>query len=290
MQADGPRPGRGPSIFMRAFAVNPWALVAFLPMLCYNAGNEQEREVSAMAVENGEWIMRGLRWDDPSRIRSWQELICWIDEVGFVPLFKNEIDGFSVEEHTSDLHWWSGDPEQDPWQWRQYIARSGQVAYGKFFGKKAGFISRAWFPHFANWRRDGYDFDSRWDEELASMRQKRIMDQFAGRDALYSFELKQLAGFGKEGEKNFEGTVTDLQMGGYLLIRDFRQRLNKKGQPYGWPISVYAMPESLWGYEHVTSAYSTEPEQSQKLVYAQVRKNFPAATEETLRAVLGWSR
>lgn len=122
------------------------------------------------------------------------------------------------------------------------------------------------------------------------MRQKRIMDQFAGRDALYSFELKQLAGFGKEGEKNFEGTVTDLQMGGYLLIRDFRQRLNKKGQPYGWPISVYAMPESLWGYEHVTSAYSTEPEQSQKLVYAQVRKSFPAATEETLRAVLGWSR
>ncbi len=234
-----------------------------------------------MAVENGEWIMRGLRWDDPARIRSWQELIRWIDQVGFLPLFKNEIDGFSVEEHTADLYWWSGDPEQDPWQWRQCIARSGQVAYGKFFGRKAGFISRAWFPHFANWRRDGYDFDSRWDEELASMRQKRIMDQFAGREELYSFELKRLAGFGRE---------TELQMGGYLLIRDFRQRLNKKGQPYGWPISVYAMPESLWGYEHITSAYSAEPPQSKELVYKQVRKNFPAATEETLRVVLGWDK
>lgn len=243
-----------------------------------------------MAVENGEWIMRGLRWDDPARIRSWQELIRWIDQVGFLPLFKNEIDGFSVEEHTADFYWWSGDPEQDPWQWRQCIARSGQVAYGKFFGRKAGFISRAWFPHFANWRRDGYDFDSRWDEELASMRQKRIMDQFAGREELYSFELKRLAGFGREGEKNFEGTVTELQMGGYLLIRDFRQRLNKKGQPYGWPISVYAMPESLWGYEHITSAYSAEPPQSKELVYKQVRKNFPAATEETLRVVLGWDK
>lgn len=164
------------------------------------------------------------------------------------------------------------------------------MAYGKFFGRKAGFISRAWFPHFANWRRDGYDFDSRWDEELASMRQKRIMDQFAGREELYSFELKRLAGFGREGEKNFEGTVTELQMGGYLLIRDFRQRLNKKGQPYGWPISVYAMPESLWGYEHITSAYSAEPPQSKELVYKQVRKNFPAATEETLRVVLGWDK
>ena len=158
-----------------------------------------------MAIENGEWIMRGLDWDNPYRIRSWQELIHWVDEIGFLPLFKNEIDGFSAEEHTSALYWWSGDLEQDPWEWRQLIARSGQVAYGKFFGKKAGFISKAWFPHFANWRRDGYDFDSRWDEELASIRQKRIMDQFTVKGQLYSFELKRLAGFGKKGQKNFDG-------------------------------------------------------------------------------------
>ena len=110
-----------------------------------------------MAIENGEWIMRGLDWDDPSRIQTWEELIDYIDEVGFLPLFKNEIDGFSAEENTSDLYWWSGDSDQDPWEWRKLIARSGQVAYGKFFGKKAGFISKEWFPHFANYRRDSYD-------------------------------------------------------------------------------------------------------------------------------------
>ena len=100
-----------------------------------------------------------------------------IDEVGFLPLFKNEVDSFSAEENTSDLYWWTGDEEQDPWEWRRLIAHSGGVVYGKLFDGKAGFISRAWFPHFANWRRDGYDFDSRWDEELATMRQKRIIDQ-----------------------------------------------------------------------------------------------------------------
>ena len=243
-----------------------------------------------MAIENGQWIMRGLRWDDPRRIRTWQELVHWINEVGFLPLFKNEAAGFSAEEHTSALYWWSGDAEQDPWEWRQIIARSGQVAYGKFFGRKAGFISRDWFPHFANWRRDGYDFDSRWDEELASLRQKRIMDQFASGAEQYSFQLKRLAGFGREGEKNFEGTLTDLQMGGYLLIRDFRQRINRKGRPYGWPISVYSTPEALWGYEHITSAYSAPPAASRELVYQQVQKNFPAASEAALQAVLGWRR
>lgn len=164
------------------------------------------------------------------------------------------------------------------------------MSYGKFLGKKAVFISKAFFPHFANWRRDGYDFDSRWDEELAGLRQKRVMDQFTAKDKLYSFELKRLAGFGKEGEKNFEGTVTDLQMGGYLLIRDFRQRLNKKGQPYGWPIAVYTTPETLWSYEHISSAYSVEPNQSKELIYQQVRRNFPVVTEDTLHTVLGWDK
>lgn len=243
-----------------------------------------------MALENGEWVMRGLSWDNPYRIRTWQELVDWVDEVGFLPLFKNEIDGFSSEEHTSNLYWWSGNPEQDPWEWRKFIARSGRVAYGKFFDKKAGFISKAWFPHFANWRRDGYDFDSRWDEELASVRQKYIMDQFTVQDEWYSFALKRQAGFGKGGEKNFEGTITDLQMYSYLLIRDFRQRLNKQGQPYGWPVSVYTTPESLWGYEHISSAYSMAPEHSKELVYQQVQANFPAATQATLQAVLGWDK
>jgi len=240
-----------------------------------------------MAIENGAWIMRGLDWDDPSRVQTWEELIDYIEEVGFLPLFKNEVHGFSVEENTWDQGWWTDDPEQDPWEWRKLIARSGRVAYGKFFDKKAGFISKAWFPHFANYRRDGYDFDSRWDEELASMRSKRIMDQFESRDEISSFELKRLAGFGKEGLKNFEGTVTDLQMQGYLLIRDFRRKVNKRGLPYGWPISIYTMPETLWGYDHIASAYHLEPAASRELIRQKVRENFPDAEDLELDVVLG---
>ena len=84
-------------------------------------------------------------------------LISDINEIGFLPFFKNEIEGFSVEEHTSNLYWWTGNKEQDSWEWRELIARSGEVAYGKFFHKKAGFISKKWFPYFAYYRRDGYD-------------------------------------------------------------------------------------------------------------------------------------
>ena len=114
------------------------------------------------------------------------------------------------------------------------------------------------------------------------------MDRFLEQEEWFSSELKRQAGFGKGGEKNFEGTVTDLQMGGYLLIRDFSQRINKKGVPYGWPISVYTTPEALWGYDHIASAYSVAPGESKAPVYEQIQKNFPEAAPETLDAVLGW--
>lgn len=104
------------------------------------------------------------------------------NEVGFLPLFANEIEGFSAEEHTSPDYWWTGDTEQDPWEWREIIARSKEVAYGKFFGSKAGFISKEWLPYFANYRRNGYDCDSRYADGLANLREKIIMDFYIGED------------------------------------------------------------------------------------------------------------
>lgn len=131
-----------------------------------------------MANEHGEWIMHGVEEHDPCCIKSVDKLIQYINEVGFLPLFKNEIPGFSVEERTVAKYWWSGYTERDPWEWREIVAGSGKVAYGKFFDKKAGFISKEWFPCFANYRRNGYNFDARWDDELASIRSKKIMDCF----------------------------------------------------------------------------------------------------------------
>ena len=79
-------------------------------------------------------------------------------------------------------------------------------------------------------------------------------------------------------------------MSGYLLIRDFRRRRNKRGQPYGWPVSVYATPEALWGYAQISSAYTTDPARSKELIYQQISRHFPAADEQSLCAALGQSR
>ena len=111
-----------------------------------------------MGNESGEWIMHGMNWDNPDCIHSVDEAIKYINEFGFLPLFKNDIDGFSLEERTVPEYWWSDNPEIDPWMWRAIIARRHDIVYGKFFDKKTGFISKKWLPVFANYRRDGYDY------------------------------------------------------------------------------------------------------------------------------------
>lgn len=240
-----------------------------------------------MANENGEWIMHGMAKHDPQRIRTVEQLECYVNQIGFLPLFKNEINGFSVEEHTYGPDWWSGDESVDPWEWRRVIAAGGRIAYGKFFDSKAGFVSLDWLPVFANWRRYGYDFDARWDDEKASFRQKKLMDLFDTGEPLYSFEMKEKAGFAKGGEKNFEGTLTALQMQTYLVVRDFRQRRNKAGLPYGWAIALYTTPEAIWGYDRVSADYAEKPEDARTRIYAQVRAMFPQADAAKLKKVLG---
>ena len=239
-----------------------------------------------MENENGEWIMRGVSESDPACLRTPGQLISLIDEIGFLPLFRNGVPGFSVEERTVPRHWWTGDEKNDPWEWRRILADSGRVAYGKFFDRKAGFISLKWLPDFANARRDGYDFDSLWEDEKAPFRQKKIMDLFAGGQEMFSFDVRRKAGFGKEGEKNFEGVITDLMMRTYLVIRDFRCRLNREGKPYGWHVAVYTTPEAIWGSRLVTSAYHKKPEESHQALEDRLKTYFPQASAAQIRKLL----
>lgn len=248
-----------------------------------------------MSVDSGVWIMKGLDWNDPFRIRTWEELVNWINEVGFLPLFANDVEGFSAEEHVSPDYWWTGIRSEDPWEWREIIASSHKVAYGKFFGNKAGFISLEWFPYFANCRRCGYDFDARWEDGLVNRREMKIMEMLTGRDEqgdmtfpadqILSTELKKKAGFGKGGEKNYQGIVTGLQMQTYLVITDFRRRVNRRGEEYGMPVSVMLPPEAVWGYETVTAAYKEEPAKSWQRIADRLHEKFGGTREEIVKII-----
>lgn len=209
------------------------------------------------------------------------ELMELIEAMGFLPFFANDIKGFSVEECCPHELWFADDAD-GPWEWKGPVARSKRCVYGKFFHGKAGFVSLSWLPDFVNYRRDGYDFDARYDDGLASYKDKGIYDVIVDKGNLLSKELKKICNYHKGGNKGFDTVITRLQMQTYVTIADFVYMEDRFGNPYGWGVAKYSTPEELLGYESVTAAYRRAPEESMKRIYEYLNRHLPDATDKQI--------
>lgn len=215
------------------------------------------------------------------RLHSAAELTALVEEIGFLPLFPTGLPGFSVAELTEQQPWWSGDPAADPWEWRMQIAAQGQLAYAKLFRHKAGFVSREMYPHLVNFRRGSYDFSGRWEDGLASQKEKRLIDAIESQGPLPTFRLKREAWH--SGDPGFDGCLNSLQMQTYLTISDFTRKRNRAGAPYGWHIAVFTTPEQLFGETLVDAAYNDAPRDSLGRLLTRAAVYNPQATEAELR-------
>ena len=217
-------------------------------------------------------------------IRSAADLAEMVQDWGFLPLLKSGISGFSVEEHTPPELWFA-EGVDGPWEWKGPVIRQTGCAYGKFFRGKAGFISARWFPDFANCRRDGYDFDARYDDGLARYQDKRVYDILADHPSLLSKEWRRLAGVSDRGA--FDGTVTRLQMQGYVTTVDFEYARDRFGKPYGWGLARYALPETHFGKAFAGQVYLRQPEESRARLQNWLRERFPDLTEKQSGQLIG---
>ena len=210
-------------------------------------------------------------------LRSHRDLIDLLEVWGVVPFFRNALPGFSVEEFCPPELWFTDRP--GPWEWKGPVIREAGAAYGKFFRKKAAWVRRDLFFHFANFRRDGYDFDARFDDGLASLKEKKLYDLAAAHGPALSTRLRAMGGYGARGKGEFESVSAALQSEGYLLCHDFVYSLDKKGRPYGWGVAELATPEAHYGEDFARAVYKVPPAKSGELL-----------TEAVLRAVPGIGR
>ncbi len=218
-------------------------------------------------------------------IHSAEDIMALTEEMGFLPLFRNAVDGFSVEDCCPSELWFAEDRD-GPWEWKGPIARSGRCAYGKFFGGKAGFVSREWLPDFMNFRRDGYDFEGFYEDGHASRKDKEIMETLAANGALLSKELKRLCDYRKGGNKGFDTVMTRLQMQTFVIIGDFVYERDRLGRTYGWGVAQYTTPEAFFGEDFVDSVGSRSPEESRARILAQMEKVLPNAEKTKVYKLL----
>lgn len=219
-------------------------------------------------------------------IRTRADLINAVESCGIVPFFANSIPGFSVEEHAAPGVWYGGSSDWPAWDWKGEVIRETGCAYGKFFENKAAFVSRELFPDLANYRRDGYDFDARYDEGLAAYRDKELFDLLDENAPVLSKTLKIIGNYRKDGKKGFDSIIARLQAQCYVVTSDFVYARDKYGKSYGWGIAEYSTPEKLFGDEFCSEVYKREPAESYQRLFEHLRGLLPQADEKLIRKIL----
>lgn len=236
------------------------------------------------------------------QIVNYMELEKLVMKMGFLPFFKNEIPGFSVEETVLPELWFSED-EDGPWEWKGPVIRNGKCAYGKLFDGKAGFVNLDWYPDLANYRRATFQFT-----ETEQLIYKTLLEH----ESLLTKDLKALCGFvkpkrkridlsdmairantvpddksKKEKKQSFESAITRLQMSTYVVIADFEYALKKNGESYGWGIARYTTPEALFERKIIERLGTHTPENSKYRILEYLLSNLPQVTEERLLKFIG---
>ncbi len=218
------------------------------------------------------------------RVGSAAELMTLIDEIGFLPLLDSGIYGFSAEDIVDEdcryVVFSDGGWDWPLWKWKGQIVTDMPCLYGKFFNKKAGFISKAWWADFCNYRRSKFPLP-----ESDSI-EGTILDTLRMTGSLITRELRAACGFNGKGMRSkFDGYITKLQMATYIVTEDFVYPQDKHGKEYGWGWSLLNTPEALYGKEACTCSHS--PEDSFQRLVAQFKKILPEATEMQILRLIG---
>ncbi len=226
-------------------------------------------------------------------LQSMEHLTELINEYGFFPFFISPIPGFSVIDATPGV--WQHDGSDGPWQWKGPMLRDRNLAYGKFFNRKHGYISMEWFPHFWNYRStknyapdpDTAALDDIVAQTIAAeghLNTKQILPAMGiptGRRKRQADELVDQSG--PAVKISLDPILGRLMMEVRIVTEDFDYDVDKHGHQYGWGIARYTTPELMFG----NIKASCSPEESYELMLEHLRRKFPNISDTQLKRFLG---
>lgn len=224
-----------------------------------------------MIINNGETIHSGA------------QLAELVEEIGFLPLLSSDIYGFSAEEMADDdcryIVFDDGGWDWPLWKWKGPAVTDGGLVYGKFFNKKAGFVSRAWWPDLCNYRRHAYPTPAEGSIE------ETILLTLGEGGSMITRELRRACGFtGPKMRSRFDGYVTRLQMACRIVTEDFIYPQDRHGREYGWGWSLLTTPELLYGRK--ACHCERTPEESLIRMTEHLQQLLPkASTQQILRLI-----
>ncbi len=185
-----------------------------------------------MAIENGAVDHAGLGLGQ-SRPHPELEGTDRLDRRDRLPALVQKRGGWLLRggDTHADLFWWTGDSEQDPWSGTASSPAAERWPTGSSLVGRQGSSPRPGSLTSPTGGGTAMTLTAAGTRNWPPCARSGSWTALWGRMRWFSFALKRQAGFGKEGEKNFEGTITDLQMSGYLLIPGLPAADQQEGAP-----------------------------------------------------------
>ena len=191
--------------------------------------------------------------------------------------------------YETPVRWHTGESETDPWEWRvRVLDERNDIAYGKLFFKKSGYITREWYPYFLAARRGGRSFDEEYQGGTISHMAKRIHELLQTEGTLPVHGMKVLLGIGKEDKSQFDRALTELQMRLYITMCGRQQKLSRKGEEYGWSSTVFCLTDEFWEEAVFTEAAKLSEEAATEHITARIMELNPdAQTKKITKFIKG---
>ncbi len=184
-----------------------------------------------------------------TQLLKYEDFLYRVDELGFMA-FSNILEGLpSLSAETPEQIWHTGDPETDPWRWKDRAAEEKRLAFGCILGGNKGFVSARMYPVFLAACHPRQSMEERRYDGLVSQTAWELWKLFEDRKILDTGEIRRQMGVDrKKGAARVDTAIGELQQYFYITVAGSRQKTDKSGMPYGWHVNVYNRVED-WAPE-----------------------------------------
>jgi len=190
---------------------------------------------------------------------------------------------FDPPPYDTPVSWNAADPDISPWVWRMRVLEERtDIAYGKFFFKKSGYITKEWAPYFLAVRRGGDTFADAYKNGEISHVAKQIYDAISDNGILPSNGFKHFPGFDKSKKSAFERGLVELQMKMFITMCGQQRKSPDKAKTYGMAATLLCTTENFWDSEVFDIAAGIRKEDAFAAIRERILELNPAADEKNI--------
>jgi hypothetical protein len=218
-------------------------------------------------------------------IQCYDDFIGKLLETGFTIGGENSEGVFTLSDSFTDrIRWHTEELDTDPWEWRMRVLQErDDIAYGKVFFRKSGYITREWYPYFLAVRRGGATLEEAYESGSVSREARTVYQMVADNGYVPTHALRGLCGFEPKDKAKLDRALTELQMKLYLTMCGRQQKVSQKGTQFGWNSTVFCTAEAFWGDEVFDQARKIGGAEAAARISERIYQVNPAAAEKKVK-------